>query len=353
MRRKKSPCLITFRHIPPPALTPRATDVPLETFHSPLHVPPPDLLDSDDSLPAQWYCSIPLQFLVVASAARSQPLAQATLRVQIQVENSVEYDSESVEPVDLEPPRSLSLFCQFSSPAPGPVTFCANSEFACDQKRGHSQEIVVVNFVQPLKISVRFLSPHLCYDIEVCVPFPVWDLSVAVRGGEKRVLARLLQSGESVQGIMEVNAWQPLLFVSWNLPFARDLRCQTAVPPLPAVDSHPVQVTFLDAPPFAQPFAPFNVKVRIQNGLSRILEGEMRVSLSSNSIIIYGEDRICFVLQPGEECCSRLTFVAQVEGDFPFPPCEFTIIGEEKFAVQPSEGILVVGSERREGEAEL
>jgi hypothetical protein len=247
--------------------------------------------------------------------------------------------------MDIEPPQVLSLLCQFSFPISGPVIFSADCDFWSEQKRRHQQEVTVVTFVQPLKISVNFIPPYLYYGIEVCVPFPVCDLSVAVRGSEKRIVARLLQPGESIRGISELKVWQQLLFVSWHLPFARDLRCQASIPAPVPPESDSVEVRFVGGPSFARTLVPFEVEVRIRNALPRAIEGWMRVPLNRNSIMIYGENEFFFgEVDANCEWIGRLTFVAQVEGDFAYPPCEFTIDGSECFTIQPSEGILVVGS---------
>jgi hypothetical protein len=283
---------------------------------------------------------------VIASTLRPQPLTRASLRVQIKSRDTVEYDGRTEEPADIEPQKVLSLQCQFSFPEPGPITFLADCEFFADQTPLRKHEEHTLTLIPPFKVNVSFTPPHLFYEIESCFPFPVWDLAVAVRGVEKRVIAHLLEAGESVRGITRLESFQPNLLISWNLSFARDLRCQPLIPPPPPAPApHPIRLSFLNVPRFVHTLVPFDVTMVLRNELEKPLDGDVTISLEEESINIYGNNRVRFHgIGPKQETTFTATFIALLEGDFPFPPCVFNVAGQETFTVKPNDGILVIGN---------
>jgi hypothetical protein len=347
MKPRDSLCRLTFRWIKPPALTFDTIKLPLESHHHSLHLPAPNLANCDDSiLPPEWYCGIPLNFLVIASSLRPQPLTRASLRVQITVRNSVEYDSRTEDAADIEPQKLLSLPCQFTCPEPNQITILADCRFFADQIPVQKTELYAITFVRPLKISVSYTPPYLFYEIENCLPYPVWETGVALRGVEKRIIAHLLESGESVRGLSEPIVHQSNLVISWNLSFAKDIRSQPPIPPPPAIASaDPVQVSFRNVPRFMQTLVPFDVTMVLKNELGRAVTGELTISLDEQSIKIYSNNRICFrEIAPGEAVAFPVTFIALLEGDFLFPPCVFRIAEEAAFTVKPTDGIIIVGN---------
>jgi hypothetical protein len=258
----------------------------------------------------------------------------------------VKYDSRTDSITDLEPHGILSLHCHFLYPSPGPINVSADCDFAFDGSQTKRSDHSTINFVFPLKVSASFMSPFVFYEIEAVAPFPAWDITIWLKGTEKRIVAHLLESGESVRGISELKTYQQTLTICWNLPFARDLRLQVPIPAQSQnVTTHPIRVSFSDVPRFVHMLVPFDVTLILQNETGKKVEGEVTVSLDEESIKIYGNNRIRFEkLEPKCKKSIPLTFIALLEGDFIFPLCIITIDGEETFNVRPTEGILIIGN---------
>jgi hypothetical protein len=316
----------------------------LESFGSPLHLPPP-LLTHEFSESKLCFVGIPCTFLIIGVNRRTQPISDVWVSGTIEGDSMSETFTSPTYPT-LDPSRPLTFpLVSLVIHQVGLVTIQALLEYTFDNAKVRVKTKETFGYEYPLDVVGRVHPSDV----------PIYELTVSNNRLQKRILnvrasvdkevfpiAPFLGPDEAGSGFLAIRNQPRQIKVLWDIPACQ--RCSQAVviPNLEDGLAGPIRITLGPLKRVVACLEPFTTKILVENRGKAVLSGEL--TIRNGPIALAGVNSLQFTnVQPGQFETLEGSFIALDEGHLAFPAFQVAIKEGPQFEVDAQNGIFVVG----------
>jgi hypothetical protein len=341
------PVSLDIARVEPPALsaTCATSRFALESFHAPLHLPPPVLVHefSDSKL---GFFGVPCTFLIVGVNRRTQPIFEVCLSGNIEGESVSESFTSPIYQA-LEPSRPIIFpLVSLMIRSVGAVTIQAFLEYTFDNAKTKVKAKETFAYEYALDVVTRVHPAEI----------PIYEVRVSNNKLQKRIInvqasinrelfpiAKFLGPDEAGSGFLALRSPPRELKVLWDLPGCERCYQTVAIPETEDDVKGPIKITMGPLKRVVPCLEPFTAKIIVENLSKTELSGEL--TIRNGSIALAGVNSLQFTkIKPGTSATLEGSFIALEEGHLAFPAFQVAIKEGPQFEVDADSGIFIVGS---------
>ena len=322
-------------------------DFAFESLRQPLHLTnslPTHTFASDSN----WYSGVEMEVAVQAVNLRFQIIRNATLYVSVTNNGSEILKSQTPVPVDIQPQRVISHVVKFRPAKSGDVVVRSTLKFTFESYNTEATNKKQFTIIPTFNIDTRTGSSETQkIEVKLRNDFPQAVTNVFLTGpnGEYMNISNRIEAGDIWLGIVKMNGISKDITINWDLPFSQKCLQKASITQAARCPVYPLSFEFIGAPKSIKCFKPFKVTVRITNHEKVPLSGKGEVQTVNQSIYPFGPNQFDIPsVIPNESKEVEIEFVGMVQGEFHLPPISIAIQHMPAFQINPSEGVLLVGT---------
>ena len=333
----------------PPGLTSftKTKDFCLEALDDSLHLSPAQLTHSLRKT-NDWFTGIEMEVLIQAVNIRFQVIKNAILSVQVLNQGHEILKSESPLVPEIQPQKAISHVIKFRPLQEGEVSVIAKFKFTFEDNKNEMTNRSKFRIFPTFAIETRTGSAE-SQKIEVKMknsfPHAVTNVFLTGPNGEYMEVSKRIEYGDIFLGIVKMEGVSKDITINWDLPFSQKCTQKAVIAQAPRLPVYPLSFDFINVPKVIKCFSPFKATVKITNHEKVPLGGKGEVQTVKQGIFPFGPTQFDIPsIPPNESVEIDLEFVGMVQGEFRLPPISAAIQHIPPFQINPTCGVILVGT---------
>ena len=333
----------------PPGLSSftKTSDFCFESLNDSLHLSSPQL---NHSLRKKndWFTGVEMEVLIQAVNIRFQLIKNATLSVQVLNQGHEILKSDSPLFPEIQPQKAISHVIKFRPLLEGEVSVITKFRFTFEENKNELTNRTQFRIFPTFAIETRTGSAE-SQKIEVKMkntfPSAVTNVFLTGPNGEYMEVSKRIEYGDIFLGIVKMEGISKDITINWDLPFSQKCSQKAVIAQAPRLPVYPLSFEFLNVPKVIKCFSPFKATVKITNHEKVPFGGKGEVQTLKQGIFPFGSMLFDIPsIPPNESVEVELEFVGMVQGEFKLPPISVSIQHLPPFQINPTCGVLLVGT---------